>query len=128
MAAVRAGNSIEAAGAASLAPSLGRMAQLTSLNLSGTLRAIGGSWRCEWVLATAGNALMMLRAVGWGGWALGCSGWWGLRGESRGAAVGAENRIGDDGAASLGPSLERMTQLTLLRLFGTPRASAGLAL
>ena len=78
MAAVRAGNSIEAAGAASLAPSLGRMAQLTSLNLGGTLRAIGGSWRCEWVLANAGNALMMLWAVGQGGCALGCSGWVGL--------------------------------------------------
>ncbi len=33
-------------GAASLAPSLGRMAQLTTLNLGGTLRDIGGSWGC----------------------------------------------------------------------------------
>ena len=41
-AAVRADNGIEAA--ASLAPSLGRMTQLTSLDLSGTLRAIG--WAC----------------------------------------------------------------------------------
>ena len=39
------------------------MTQLTTLNLGGTLRDIGGSWRCERVLATAGNALMMLRAV-----------------------------------------------------------------
>ena len=73
-AAVRAGNRIEDGGAASLAPSLGRMAQLTTLNLSGTLRDIGGSWCCERVLANAGNALMMLRVVGWGGCALGCSG------------------------------------------------------
>ena len=107
-----------------LAPSLLRMTQLTSLDLCGTLRAIGGSWRCERVLANAGNALMMMRAVGWGGCARGCSGWWGLRGASRGAAVCADNRIGDDGAASLGPSLLRMTQLTSLVLGGTLRASA----
>jgi hypothetical protein len=61
---VRADNSIEADGAASLAPSLGRMAQLTSLNLGGTMCDIGGSWCCDWVLASAGNALMMLRVVG----------------------------------------------------------------
>jgi hypothetical protein len=42
------------------------MTQLTSLDLSGTLRGIGGSWRCERVLANAGNALMTMRAVGWG--------------------------------------------------------------
>jgi hypothetical protein len=42
-------------GAASLAPSLERMAQLTTLDLSGTLCAIGGSWGCERVLANAGN-------------------------------------------------------------------------
>ena len=41
-AAVRAGNEIRLDGAASLAPSLGRMAQLTSLNLGGTLRASAG--------------------------------------------------------------------------------------
>ncbi len=82
-----AGNQIEADGAASLAPGLLRMAQLTSLDLGGTLRDIGGSWRCERVLANAGCAPMMLRAVGWGGWARGCSGWWGLRAASRGAAV-----------------------------------------
>ncbi len=40
------------------------MAQLTTLNLSGTLRDIGGSWRCSRVLANAGNALTMMRAVG----------------------------------------------------------------
>ncbi len=75
---MRADNRIGDDGAASLAPSLGRMTQLTSLSLSGMLCDIGGSWRCERVLATAGNVVMMLRAVGRGGWALGCSGWWGL--------------------------------------------------
>ena len=40
------------------------MTQLTTLNLGGTLHDIGGSWRCERVLASAGNLLMMLRVVG----------------------------------------------------------------
>ncbi len=39
---------------------------------------IGGQLRCERELANAGDALMMLRAVGWGGCARGCSGWWGF--------------------------------------------------
>ncbi len=63
---MRAVNDIRAAGAASLAPSLFRMPQLTTLCLFGTLRAIGGSWRCSRVPANAGCAWMMLRAVGWG--------------------------------------------------------------
>jgi hypothetical protein len=127
-AAVRAGNRIGDDGAASLAPSLGRMTQLTKLNLSGTLLAIGGSWRRERVLASAGNALMMMRAVGWGGCARGCCRWWGLRAASRGAEVRAGNDIGADGAASLAPSLGRMAQLTSLDLSSTLRASAGLVL
>jgi hypothetical protein len=61
---VRAGNEFGADGAVSLAPSLGRMAQLTTLNLGGTLCAIGGSWGCELVLAKAGNTVVMLWAVG----------------------------------------------------------------
>ncbi len=40
----------------------------------------------------------------------------------------ADNPIGDDGAASLSPSLLRMTQLTSLVLCGTLYASAGPAL
>ena len=40
----------------------------------------------------------------------------------------ADNDIGDVGAASLAPSLGRMTQLTSLDLSCTLRASAGLAL
>jgi hypothetical protein len=48
---VRAGNYIEAAGAASLAPSLAGMTQLTSLDLDGMLRASAaaalGAHACE---------------------------------------------------------------------------------
>ncbi len=40
------------------------MAQLTALGLNCTLLAIGGSWRCEWVLAKAGNVVTKLCAVG----------------------------------------------------------------
>jgi hypothetical protein len=40
----------------------------------------------------------------------------------------AGNEIGDDGVASLAPSLLRMAQLTSLNLWGTLHASAGHAL
>jgi hypothetical protein len=40
------------------------MTQLTSLDLSGTRRASAASWRCERVLANAGNVVMVLLAVG----------------------------------------------------------------
>jgi hypothetical protein len=63
-AAVHAGNDVGEAGAASLGPSLGRMTQLTSLDLRCTLHAIGGSWRCERVLASAGCAWMVCIAGG----------------------------------------------------------------
>ena len=62
-AAVRADNNI-GAGAESLAPSLGRMTQLTSLDLHCTLRASAASWLCERVLSNAGNVVMLLRVVG----------------------------------------------------------------
>jgi hypothetical protein len=116
---VRADNGIEDDGAASLAPSLGWMTQLTELDLGSTLCAIGGSWGC-------GERRRCVDGVccGWGGGVLGCSGWWGLRGASRVAAVRADNGIEDDGAASLAPSLVRMAQLTRLNLGGTLRASA----
>ena len=80
--------------------------------------------RCERVLATAGNALMMMGAVGWGSCMRRCSWWW----VCRGAAVCADNAFGDDGAMALAPSLLRMTQLTSLDLHCMLRASAGLAL
>jgi hypothetical protein len=71
---VRADNELGADGAASLTQSLEGMTQLTSLDLSGTLHA-SHQLRCERVLANAGDAMMMLRVVGWGGCARGCSGW-----------------------------------------------------
>ena len=127
-AAVRAGNEINSAGAASLAPSLSQMTQLKSLNLRGTLRvsraaALGaGAWerrQCVDDVACCGPG--RLRA-----------GLWRVVGvcekAGRGAAVCADNQIGDDGAASLAPSLEKMAQLTSLHLYGTRRASAGLVL
>jgi hypothetical protein len=77
---------------------------------------------CERVLANAGEAFIMLRAVGRGGCARGCSGWWGMPGAIRGAAVCAGNQIGEAGAASLAPSLGRMAQLTSLDLRSTLRA------
>ena len=44
--------------------------------------------RCERVLANAGCAWMVLRAVGWGGCARGWSRWWGLtRGLTRGGGA-----------------------------------------
>ena len=117
-----AANRIGDDGAASLAPSLGRMTQLTSLYLGGTLRASAGlvlfAGACERRLCMDGVC------CGWGGCARGCSRWWGLRGASRGAVVRAGNEFGADGAASLAPSLGRMTQLTSLHLSGTLRASA----
>jgi hypothetical protein len=70
------------------------------------------------MLANA-DVVVMLRTVSWGGCARGCRGWWDLRGASEGAAVRADNQIGDDGAASLAPSLLRMAQLTSLDLYGT---------
>jgi hypothetical protein len=42
------------------------MTQLTSLDLGCTLRA-SAQLRCSRVLENTGNALMKLRAVGWGG-------------------------------------------------------------
>jgi hypothetical protein len=73
-------------------------------------------------IANAGNTVMMMCAVGRGGWAWGCSGWWGLRGASRRAAVACRqfdrrcwgsvvevqcpsNMHGAAGAGSLAPSL-----------------------
>jgi hypothetical protein len=126
---VRAGNTIGDAGAASLAPSLGRMTQLTSLNLGGSLRASGAAgW--EQMPANAGCVVMALRVAGCSVAAVvrGCSGWWDLGEASRGAAVRVGNGVGEDGAASLAPSLAQMAQLTSLDLFCTLRASAAAAL
>ena len=81
--------------------------------------------RCE----NAGNALMMLCVWGWGGLRAGLQRVVRLAtGRAEGAAVRAGNQIGDDGAASLAPSLGRMTRLTELKLSGTLRASVAAAL
>jgi hypothetical protein len=117
---VLAGNVITAAGAASLAPSLGRMTQLTSLGLRGTLCVHRHQLRCERLLASASNAQMRLRAVG-------CSGWWGLRGARRGAAVGVGNDVRADGAASLALALASMTHLTSFDLSYNYVEAAGAA-
>jgi hypothetical protein len=84
-----------------------------------------GRLRWERVLANASNALMMLRAVGWGGCERVVGVW---RGTSRGAAVRAGNEINSAGAASLAPSLSQMTQLTSLNLYGMLRVSRAAAL
>ena len=102
---MRAVNEIQDDGVASLAPSLFRMTQLTSLNLGGTLHASAASCAVSGCFANAGCALMMLRAVGWGGCALGWSGLWVLRGVSRGASGRAGNGSEQLGQASLAPSL-----------------------
>jgi hypothetical protein len=73
---VCAGNHIGAARAALLAPSLGGMTQLTSLDLRGMLRASAGSCAVSGFLRTPAVHWMMLRAVGWGLCARGCSKWW----------------------------------------------------
>ena len=72
---------------------------------------------------------MMLHAADWGGLRAGLQrvvlfG----KGRSEGAAVRVGNRIGDDGAASLAPSLAMMMKLTSLDLGGALRASAAAAL
>ena len=50
---------------------------------------IGGQLRCERLLANAGDALMMMGAVGWGGCGQGCSGrwWYFVRGGPRGGGA-----------------------------------------
>jgi hypothetical protein len=65
---MRAGNGIGDDGGASLGPSLGRMTQLTTLDLSGTLRASG--------LACAVSACLRTPAVH--GWCVLRVGWWRL--------------------------------------------------
>jgi hypothetical protein len=92
---VRAVNDVGAAGAVSLAPSLERMAQLTSLDLSGKLRASAASCAVSGCLRTPAVHWMLLRAAGWGGCARGCSGWLGFcegRAEGRQCvqAIGSE--------------------------------------
>ncbi len=121
-AAMDADNGIRPEGAASLAPALEKMTQLTSLALRGAGIRFGrglGGWgvrvvgACRWV-----RAWMRCGVVGV------CACWramratdWEVCAEGR-AATDAANRIGPEGAASLAPALEKMTQLTSLDLGG----------
>ncbi len=125
---VRVDNHIGDAGAASLAPSLGRMTQLTALDLGGALVCIGGSCAVSGCLRPPAvhGELGVLRAEAVVCGALAGGG--GLQAAGRGALLCAANEIGDDGAALLAPSLGRMAQLTSLDLGGTLRASALAAL
>jgi hypothetical protein len=120
-AAMDAGNQIGPEGAASLAPVLEKMTQLTSLTLKGALIRF-------WARPSgAGGSGALVHAVGY---ALGCDVVWlgyaleggrcvrrfarcVLRGR---AAMDADNGIGPEGAASLAPALEKMPQLTSLDL------------
>jgi hypothetical protein len=122
-AAMDAGNELGREGAASLAPALEKMPQLTSLSLacarirfwakasglrgSGALvRAVGYYLGCD--VVWLGYALE-------GGRCLGRFARCVLRGR---AAMDAGNGIGREGAASLAPALEKMPQLTSLDLYG----------
>ncbi len=85
---MRAVNILGDDGAALLAPSLGQMTQLTSLDLGGMLRASAGSDAGSRCLRTPAVHWMLLRAVGWGVCARGCSRLVGLaRGEPRGGSA-----------------------------------------
>jgi hypothetical protein len=63
---VCAGNWIEDYGAASLAPSLGRMAQLTSLDLSSTLHASAAAGAVSGCFANAGKCADDIACCGLG--------------------------------------------------------------
>jgi hypothetical protein len=122
-----AGNAIGPEGAASLAPALEKMPQLTSLELESAWSRLG---RCLGGFGWSIGGRVFVRAVGY---ALGCDVVWlgyaleGGRGllatvcevcaEGR-AAMDADNAIGRERAASLAPALEKMPQLTSLDLGG----------
>jgi hypothetical protein len=121
-AAMDAGNRIGRKGAASLVPVLEKMPQLTSLRLGGARtrfwarpRGLGGrvfgAW-C-WVCALMRCGVVEVRACGRAMRPTDCE----VCAEGR-AAMDAGNELGPEGAASLAPALEKMTQLTLLALYG----------
>ena len=121
---MRADNQIGAAGAASLAPSLGRMTHLTLLDLSGTILCIGMSCAVSGCLRspTLHRYCCGLHAEAVAHGAVVDDGV--CEGAGRDASVLAVNEIQADGAGSLAPSLLWMTQLTSLDLGGALRASA----
>jgi hypothetical protein len=111
-------------GAASLAPALEKMTQLTSLDLGCAQTRFWARPRGVWVGLCLWCVLLGTRldAV-WCGWGYALAG--GRCGrriarcvlEGR-AAMDAGNGIGPEGAASLAPALEKMQQLTSLYLGG----------
>ncbi len=108
-AAMDAGNEIGPEGAASLAPALKKMTQLTSLDLGCARilfrRGLGTSDGrcCGAVVGVRICGSAMLATV------------FEVCAEGR-AAMDAGNRMGPEGAASLAPALEEMTQLSSLNL------------
>ncbi len=118
-----AGNRVGPEGAASLAPALETMTQLTSLGLRcarirfwarrrGALGVfVFGAW-C-WVRAWTRCGVVKVRACGRAMRATD----WEVCAEGR-AARDAANVFGPEGAASLAPALEKMPQLTSLHLGG----------
>jgi hypothetical protein len=93
---VRAVNGIGDDGAASLAPSLLGMPQLTSLDLGGTLRASAASCTVSGWLRTPAVHGVMLRAAGWGVCARGCSWCGGGSGEGWTEGRRCVQRIGSE--------------------------------
>jgi hypothetical protein len=120
-AAMDAGNGLGPEGAASLAPALEEMTQLTSLDLQCARIRFWARRLGVW------GSFSLVRAVGY---ALGCDVVWSgydacgraisatdceVCAEGR-VAMDAGNDIGPEGAASLAPALEKMPQLTFIDL------------
>jgi hypothetical protein len=139
-AAMDADNGIGREGAASLAPALEKMPQLTSLGLSGArirfwAKASGG-WGGpgHWCVLLGTRLDAMWLWCGWGTRLRAGDAADGLRGVCvrSGAAMDAGNELGREGAASLVPALEKMPQLASLGLSGArfrfgqrPRGAGG---
>jgi hypothetical protein len=122
-AAVRADNRFEDVGAASLAPGLMGMAQLTSLNLNGAARIGGASaapHACNPLYTGVVCTVLLRRRL----CEAGVAGSGLERGTNGGGGARAEIAIGDAGAASLAPSLAGMAQLTSLDLGSALRGTA----
>ncbi len=141
-AAMDAGNEIRPEGAASLAPALEKMPQLTSLDLRcARIRFWARPREGWWGLFLWCVPLSTRLDAMWCGWGarLRAGGRCGRRiwevcSEGR-AAMDAGNYFGPEGAASLAPALEKMPQLTSLDLAGAgirfwarPRGLGGLFL
>ena len=130
----RAEIAIGDAGAASLAPSLVRMLQLTSLDLGSTLRGAACAFAAPHACSPGDAHGCGLRGADRGACVQRCSRpgatpaatLGGHRAGAKGAAERAENRIDEAGAACLAPVLVRLTRLKSLGLDRTLRASLAL--